>query len=107
MRDKDIDLLFKFHAKKRSARKWLERRDQIEKPYKVKIEPGPNPEKAATRLATYIVNRWMPGNVGGVHIMLTPQLTKSLLPFFQRGEPTTIGVAIIRNRPVIKELPNG
>lgn len=69
------------------------------------LHPGANPAKAASRAAQYIVNRWMPGNAGGVHLMVTPRLAQALLTIYNEmsGE-TRIRVTIQGNIPNLEVL---
>jgi hypothetical protein len=71
--------------------------------YTVTVTPGPNAQHAAARLAKYIINRWMPGNAGGIHVMVTPQMAESLLPFFQRKANTILTVDTMGTVPEIRE----
>lgn len=71
---------------------------------KIRITPGANPDKASLRLATLIVNKWMPGNAGGVHVICTPQLSKLLHQFFVRSKQTDIAVSFNGITPVISEI---
>jgi hypothetical protein len=71
--------------------------------YNITATPGANPQHAAARLASYIVNRWMPGNAGGVHVLITPKLASILLQFFARPKPTVLEVNTVGLTPVITE----
>ena len=69
----------------------------------VTVAPGANPDRAAARLARYIVDRWMPGNAGGIHLVATPRMASVLLQFFQRQQPTDLVVDTRGLVPVIRE----
>lgn len=71
--------------------------------YEVTVSPGHNPENASLKLAHYIINRWLPGNAGGVHFMLDRKMANSLLQFFQRSKNTTLIINTMDNVPVITE----
>lgn len=73
--------------------------------YTVTVQPGDNAKRAAVRMARYVVQRWMPGNAGGVHVFATPQLATLLLPFFTRPKPTTLRVDTMGLTPVLTEIP--
>lgn len=54
-------------------------------PYIVTIHVVTTPERAlaaADKLARYIIDRWMPGNAGGVHVLMTPKLAKRIAGFY-------------------------
>lgn len=76
----------------------------VRETYRITVEPGANPGKAAMRMAKFIVDRWLPSNAGGVHVMITPPLADSLLPFFQRPKPTVVSVDTHRDHPIITEI---
>ena len=76
----------------------------VRETYRITVEPGANPGKAAMRMAKFIVDRWLPSNAGGVHVMITPSLCISLLPFFERTKPTEISVDTHHNHPIITEI---
>ena len=73
--------------------------------YRVTVQPGKNAEAAAARLARLVVQRWMPGNGGGVHVFCTPNLAALLIQFFQREKSTTIEIDTDGITPVITEIP--
>lgn len=74
-------------------------------PFCVTLDPGNNVPQASMRLAKLIVDRWMPGNAGGVHLLVTPQMAKSLAAIWPHDRPKTLRVEIVGNRPVITECP--
>jgi hypothetical protein len=64
-------------------------------PYTMTLHPGRNPAGAADKAARYIVDRWMPGNAGGVHVMITPRLAKALYTIYSEAtKPVYIRVTI-------------
>lgn len=74
-------------------------------PYVITLTPGGNHEDAAARCARYIVNRWLPGNAGSVHLMVTPRLAGVLLTIYrQMEEPTRIRVTVQNNIPNLELL---
>lgn len=75
----------------------------VRETYDVTVTPGNNAKKASIRMAHYIVQRWMPDNAGGVHMLAGAQLAGLLLPFFERVKPTKLRVDTTDNRPVISE----
>lgn len=72
--------------------------------YRVTATPGQNAERAAASLARYVIDRWMPGNAGGVRVFGVPQLCALLLPFFQRDKATILEVDTRGITPVVKEV---
>lgn len=76
--------------------------------YVLTLRPGVNAAAAAKGAATYIINRWMPGNAGGVHLMLTPHLTRMLVRWWEMvnlvDHPAEVRVTIENNRPVLTVL---
>lgn len=77
--------------------------------YRVTIHHSCNSGPAAERLARVIIDRWMPGNGGGVLVLLGPQLLCVLLPFFLKAKlqrrDVTISVDTTDPQPVITEIP--
>ena len=74
-------------------------------PYVMTLHPGQRPEIAAAKAARYIVDRWMPNNAGGVHVMMTPRLAKALLAIYQEMDKATdIRVTIQGNIPNLEVL---
>ena len=76
----------------------------VRETYRITVEPGTNPGMAAMRMAKFIVDRWLPDNSGGVHVMITPLLANSLLLLFQRPKPTVVSVDTHGDRPIITEI---
>jgi hypothetical protein len=78
-------------------------------PYVLTLHPGANVEVAVARAARYIIDRWMPGNAGGVVLLLGPQLCGLLHPIWQRANqtrrPINLRVELIANRPYVTEVP--
>lgn len=76
--------------------------------YRVTMKPGGNTEKGVVKLARYIVDRWMPGNAGGVHVLATPALCQLLHPLWLRvqgeGRAMQLEVDTRSGRPVISEV---
>jgi len=60
------------------------------KPYKIKVTPGQNPKIAAEKLSRLIIDKAMPRNAGGVHVLCGPGLTSLLIPFFERNKSTVL-----------------
>ncbi len=74
-------------------------------PYIMTLHPGNNPAKAAARAAQYIINRWMPNNAGGIHLMVTPRLATALLTIYREmKKETQIRVTIQGNIPNLEVL---
>ncbi len=74
-------------------------------PYVMTLRPGPNAEQAAERAARYIIDTWMPGNAGGVHLMVTPRLTKALLAIYTAAKgPVRVRVSLDGNVPLLEVL---
>ncbi len=77
-------------------------------PYTVDIQPNRNAVEASVKLAKYIIDRWMPGNAGGVHVIVTPQLARGLSPLYARAtierRVISIRITVPGQIPVITEL---
>lgn len=77
-------------------------------PYTVELKPGANVDAAASRLAKLIIDRWMPGNAGGVHILLTPRLAGSLASLWAAvnasNKSKRFRVSIEGNKPLLTEM---
>lgn len=72
--------------------------------YNVTIHPGASPE-GPMKLATMIINRWMPSNAGGAPFLLSPKLAKSLEQFFAKAKSSGKGVNIqINTRGTVPEI---
>lgn len=78
-------------------------------PYTLTLKPGANAHRAADQAAAYVVNRWLPNNAGGVHILITPRLAKALLSMLQEGlryqRDVRVRVTIEGNIPHLTVLP--
>lgn len=76
--------------------------------YVITLNPGVKSGEAAKKAATYIIDRWMPNNRGGVHVLVTPRLTAQLFKFWelvnQFDRPAKIRVIIEGNMPVLHVL---
>ncbi len=77
--------------------------------YRVVIHPGGKTMEATARLAKRIIDEWMPGNGGGVTLMIGPDLCALLHPLFQKAQAQnrdlTIEVDTTNGtRPVITEV---
>ncbi len=74
-------------------------------PYIMTLHPGANPAKAAARAAQYIINRWLPNNAGGIHLMVMPRLAQALLTIYsEMSKETHIRVTIQGNIPNLEVL---
>lgn len=77
-------------------------------PYIMTLHPGPNAAAAAKRAATYIMDRWLPDNAGGIHVLVTPKLTAKLAQFYELvnrfDHPAEIRVTIQGNVPCLEVL---
>lgn len=74
-------------------------------PYVITLTPGKTPERAAKECARYILNRWLPNNAGGVHLLAGPRLTKALETIYRTMPgPTEIRVTIRGNIPNLEIL---
>jgi hypothetical protein len=73
--------------------------------YLLRAKPGKSPQTAAEKMSRYIIDRWIPGNAGGAHVLMGPGLTKLLLQFFKRPTPTKLRVDTRGSKPVITEIP--
>jgi hypothetical protein len=72
-------------------------------PYTITLHPGKNAEAVAGKVARYIVDQWMPGNAGGVHLIVTPRLTKCLVEIYKKmTTDTRIRVSLEGNVPLIE-----
>jgi hypothetical protein len=75
--------------------------------YRVTIHPGAS-AAGPTKLATMIINRWMPNNAGGAPFLLAPKLAKSLEQFFARakssGKSVNIQISTMSLVPEITEI---
>ena len=77
-------------------------------PYELTLTPGANIEAAAAKVAKYIVNRWMPNNAGGIHMLVTPKIAAVLLELYKSVNATKISikvrVTIENNIPVLSTV---
>lgn len=74
-------------------------------PYTLTLTPGPNADRAAERAARYIIDTWMPGNAGGVHLMVTPRIKAALLAIYQKATgPVRVRVSLEGNVPLLEVL---
>ena len=74
-------------------------------PYVMTLHQGKNKEAAAMKGARYIINKWMPGNAGGVHVLVTPKMAASLLSIYKTmTKDTKIRVSHQSNIPLLEVL---
>lgn len=73
--------------------------------YRVELRPGGNVEAAAGRLARTIIDRWIPGHAGGVHLLLTPKLASIVADLWRQvndgARARTLVVDTRRGMPVL------
>ncbi len=78
------------------------------KPYTISLKPGANTAIAASKLAHFIVERWVPGNAGGVHVLITPRIAETLRGLWEeanaKNQERWFRVALQGNMPAIIEL---
>ena len=60
--------------------------------------------KSAIKLAKIVIDRCMPHNAGGVHVIMMPKLAETLLPFFARKTDTKLKVDTNGSVPLITEV---
>ncbi len=74
-------------------------------PYTIEVKPGGNASMAAKRASKYVIDRWMPRNAGGVHVLMGSHLTATFESFFalanRHGRPVDIRVTFENHRPVL------
>jgi hypothetical protein len=77
-------------------------------PYRLTIHPNRDIHAAPLKLATFIIDKWMPNNAGGVHVLLGQRLAGSLRQFFEkateRQKNYEIGIAFRGSEPQIIDL---
>lgn len=80
----------------------------IREQYRIAIHPKASPEGPA-KMSRYIINRWMPGNAGGILVFGVPQLVGLLSPLFEKsrasGKDITIQINTLGITPVLTEIP--
>lgn len=57
------------------------------------------------RAARHVIDTWMPGNAGGVHLMAGPRLTKTFLAIYTSAKgPVRLRVSLSGNVPLLEVL---
>lgn len=75
-------------------------------PYIITLHPGRRGDDAARRCSRYIIDRWMPGNAGGIHLLVGDQLSKALSTIYDyMTKPVRIRVTIHNNIPNLEVMP--
>lgn len=80
---------------------------QNKEQYSIVVHPGANIHAASSRMARIIVDRWLPNNAGGIHLLMTPKVAQRLLPIFERANKLKRDVQVDINTlgmiPIITE----
>jgi hypothetical protein len=78
------------------------------KPFTITMHPGANVQRASAQLARLIIDRWMPDNAGGVHMLINPRLASSLSALWQQvnmeQKAKSFRVGIYGNVPNLVEI---
>ncbi len=77
--------------------------------YIITLSPGGNVDAVAMRCASVVIDRWLPQNRGGVHLMMGPRLAAHIAALLHKAahhqRPIRVRVTIEGNIPVLTELP--
>ncbi len=65
-------------------------------PYTMTLTPGRNADACANRAARYVIDRWLPDNAGGIHLMVTSRLAGAFYLILTQAAEARLGQVRVR-----------